>query len=281
MRSMSTQSQTVMVYSSKRQSVLADLRRFIAYRELLLVFAQRDLKVKYKQTLLGILWAWIQPFMLMVVFSIVLGRVARVSSEGFPYPVFVYAGLLPWNYFSAVVASATNSVVQNQAIVTKVAFPREILPLFHIVSGGVDFLIGAVVFVAILVYYHISISWTAVFIAPLLLAQVFLMASIGLILAALNAYYRDVRHALPLALQVWMFSTPVVYSTRAIPESLQPLYLILNPMAMIVDGYRRVILHKGTPDLEMLAVLIMVMAVLFMGSYWIFKQVERNMADVV
>jgi len=270
-----------MVYSSKRQSVLADLRRFIAYRELLLVFAQRDLKVKYKQTLLGILWAWIQPFMLMVVFSIVLGRVARVSSEGFPYPVFVYAGLLPWNYFSAVVASATNSVVQNQAIVTKVAFPREILPLFHIVSGGVDFLIGAVVFVAILVYYHISISWTAVFIAPLLLAQVFLMASIGLILAALNAYYRDVRHALPLALQVWMFSTPVVYSTRAIPESLQPLYLILNPMAMIVDGYRRVILHKGTPDLEMLAVLIMVMAVLFMGSYWIFKQVERNMADVV
>jgi len=280
-RSMSTQSQTVMVYSSKRQSVLADLRRFIAYRELLLVFAQRDLKVKYKQTLLGILWAWIQPFMLMVVFSIVLGRVARVSSEGFPYPVFVYAGLLPWNYFSAVVASATNSVVQNQAIVTKVAFPREILPLFHIVSGGVDFLIGAVVFVAILVYYHISISWTAVFIAPLLLAQVILMASIGLILAALNAYYRDVRHALPLALQVWMFSTPVVYSTRAIPESLQPLYLILNPMAMIVDGYRRVILHKGTPDLEMLAVLIMVMAVLFMGSYWIFKQVERNMADVV
>lgn len=278
---MSTQSQTVMVYSSKGQSLLADVRRFIAHRELLLTFVQRDLKVKYKQTLLGITWAWIQPFMLMVVFTVFFGRFVRVPSEGFPYAVFVYAGLLPWTYFSTVVASATNSIVQNQVIVTKVAFPREILPLFQILSGGVDFLIAAAMFVALLAYYHISVSWTAWFVVPLLLVQIVLMAAVGLALAALNAYFRDVRHAVPFVLQVWMFSSPVVYSTRSIPDWLQPLYLVLNPMAIIVDGYRQVILRKAMPDLEMLALLAVVVTALFVGCYWIFKRVERNMADVV
>jgi len=278
---MSTQSQMVMVYSDKGQSVATDVRRFIAHLDLLLTFVQRDLKVKYKQTLLGITWALIQPFMLVVVFSVFFGRFVGVPSEGLPYAVFVYAGLLPWNYFSNVVGNATNSIVQNYAIVTKVAFPREILPLFQILSGGVEFLIAAAMFAALLMYYHISVSWTALFIVPLLLVQIVLMASIGLVLAALNAYYRDVRHAVPFALQVWMFSSPVIYSTRSIPDWLQPLYLVVNPMAVIVDGYRQVILRKAMPDLEMLGLLTLMVAALFVVCYWFFKRVERNMADVI
>jgi lipopolysaccharide transport system permease protein len=271
----------VAVYGPAKPRLAHQFRELIAKRELLLAFAERDLRIRYKQTLLGVVWAVVPPFMLMVVFSVFFGKFARVSSEGLPYPVFVYAGLLPWNYFSAVVTGATASLAANQAIISKVAFPREILPLFHILSSGVDFLVASAIFAFMLVYYGISVSWTVLYALPLLLIEVVLMAAVGLLFAIANTYYRDVRYIVPLLLQVLMFSSPVVYSVRSVPDWARPYYLILNPIAGIIDSYRGAILRRTAPDLGLLALIAVLVCLLFLASYRIFKYAERNVADVV
>ena len=272
---------TVMVYGGRPPSLGAQLREVLAKRELLLAFVERDLKVRYKQTALGTVWAVLPSFLLMVVFSVFFGRFAKISSEGFPYPVFVYAGLLPWQFFSTAVSGATGSLYVHHNIISKVAFPREILPLFHIFSAGVDFLIALGIFAVLLLYYGIPISWTALFVVPLLLIEIVFIGSLGLIFSISNAYLRDVRYVVPFFLQVLMFSSPVVYSTQNVPEWLRPIYLVVNPMATIIDSFRQVILRRSMPDLSMLLVLTIVVSVLFVISYRVFKAAERNIADVV
>ncbi len=270
------------VYSGEyRPKIIEQLRRVIAYREFLIALAQRDLKLRYRQTILWVLWAVLPPVLLMGVFSVFLGRFAKIPSEGLPYPVFVYAGLLPWTFFSSVITTSTASIAVNTELVTKISFPREILPWASIVGQGVDFLISATVFAGLLIYYGVAVSWTALFVVPLLVVQVLFMASVGLVFAAFHVYYRDVRYAVPLVLQVWMFATPVVYSSRSVPEWLRPFYLGLNPMATLIQGYRDVVLRGTLPDLAPVGVLAASVVGFFLVCYAVFKRAERNFADVI
>ncbi len=270
------------VYSGEYNPRVVDqLRRVIAYRELLFALVQRDLKLRYRQTILWVLWAVVPPIMLMLVFSVFLGRFARIPSDGLPYPVFVYAGLLPWTFFSSVISAATISIVVNRELVTKISFPREILPWATIVGQGVDFLVSAMLFAGLLLYYGVAVSWTALFVIPLLAIQVVFMASVGLIFAAFNVYYRDVRYLVPLVLQVWMFSTPVVYSSTSVPEWFRPFYLGLNPMATLIQGYRDVVLRGTLPDLRFVSALAVGVICLFLVCYKVFTRAKRNFADVI
>jgi lipopolysaccharide transport system permease protein len=269
------------VYTSARPfGSLMDLRRTAAFLELYRTFVERDLRVRYKQTLLGATWAVLPPVMLMIVFSIFLGRFAKLPSEGVPYPIFAYAALLPWTFFSSVLSSATTSISSNSAIISKVAFPRELLPWAAIAGAGVDFLVGVVVFGALLAFYGVHVTWALVLVVPLLVLQVLFMAGLALLFAAFNAYFRDVRYAIPLLLQIWMFATPVVYSTTSVPERLRLLYLTANPMAALIDAYRGVLLHGRVPDLRLMAVVAAVALCVFVVCYAVFKRVEPEFADI-
>lgn len=274
-------SETVVVYGPARASLMAQVKELVAKRELLLSFVERDLKIKYKQTVLGGFWAILPPLMLMVVFSVFFGRFGRLSSEGYPYAVFVYVGLLPWHFFANAVGAATRTLSYHQHIISKVAFPREILPFSHILSAGVDFLVASLILAALILYYHIPLSWTVLFVIPLLLIEIIFIAGVSLIFSISNAYYRDVRYLVPFILQVLMFSSPVLYSARSVPEWLRPFYLVLNPMAALIDSYRQVILRQALPDLRLLTVLAIVVSCTFIVCYQIFKIAERNVADVV
>jgi lipopolysaccharide transport system permease protein len=269
------------VYTSDRAfGSWRDLRRLGDFVELFRTFVERDLKVRYKQTLLGATWAVVPPVMLMVVFSVFLGRFARMPSEGVPYPIFAYAALLPWTFLSSALTAATTSITNNHAIVVKVAFPREILPWTAIVGAGADFLAGVAVFAGLLLFYGVAVTWTAVLVVPLLLTQLLLMAGLALVFAAFHVYFRDVRYAIPLCLQVWMFATPVVYSVTEVPAGLRPLYLMLNPMAGLIDAYRTVLIHGQVPDFRILGVVAIISAAVFYGGYAVFKRAEPDFADI-
>ncbi len=269
------------VYTSDRAfGGWRDLKRVVAFADLFTTFVERDLRVRYKQTLLGATWAVLPPLLLMVVFSIFLGRFARLPSEGVPYPIFAYAGLLPWTFFASALSAATTSITNNSAIITKVSFPREILPWAAIANAGADFLVGMIVFAGLLVWYHVAVTWTALFVVPLLVVQVMLMAGLALFFSALNVYYRDVRHAIPLILQVWMFASPVVYSASVVPESLRAFYLLLNPMAALIQAYRSVVVHGAVPDLRVLGGVAALAVVVFAVCYGMFKRVDADFADI-
>jgi lipopolysaccharide transport system permease protein len=273
---------TIAVYSSEyHPRIWSQLRDVFARRELLFALVQRDLKVRYKQTVLGVLWAVLPPLLLMVVFNVFLGRAGRVSSQGLPYPVFAYSGLLLWNYFSTVMSQATTSIVGHQSVVSKVAFPREILPWVPIFGSGVDFLVASAIFAGLLAYYGVPISWTVVFAAPLLVIFVIFMGGLGLLFAAFNTYFRDVRYVVPLVLQVWMFASPVIYSTRDVPEWLRPYYLIVNPVAIVIDTYRQAVLWRTAPDPRLMVGLLVGAVAVFILCYRVFKRAERRFVDVI
>ena len=274
--------ESVAVYSADaRPRLWENFKKVVAHRELLFAIAERDLRVRYKQTFLGAVWAVLPAVLMMVVFNIFLGRFGRSLSEGFPYPVFAYSGLIFWNYFASVISAATGSITGSYSIITKVAFPREILPWTRILSSGVDLLVALSLFGVLLLFYHVHVSWTVVLAVPILAIQVILMAAFALTVAALNAHYRDVQYVVPLVLQAWMFMGPVVYSTQHIPGSLRWLYGILNPMALVIDAYRQVILKGQVPDPRVMLGLFAGAAALFVVCYTLFKRADRFVADVV
>src|SRR5436190_5122552 len=252
---------------------LIDWKELWAYRELLYVLTMRDIKVRYKQTVLGFAWAIIQPFMMMVVFSVFFGRLANMPSDGFPYPIFVYAALLPWTFFANSITSSANSLVGSANLVSKVYFPRLIIPLSSVGSGLVDFAIAGGILLLLMVYY--GVGWTAnLFIVPILvIAAAFTALGVGTFLAALNVAYRDFRYVVPYMVQFWMFATPVVYPASLVPGEWQ-WALYLNPMAGVIEGFRSTFL--GVPfDIKSLLVSISIAAVLFVGGITYFERVER------
>lgn len=274
--------ESVAVYSADvRPRLWENLKKVVAHRELLFAIAERDLRVRYKQTFLGAVWAVLPAVLMMVVFNTVLGRFGRSLSEGFPYPVFAYSGLIFWNYFASVISTATGSITGSYSIITKVAFPREILPWTRILSSGVDLLVSLSLFGVLLLVYRVDVSWTVVLAVPILAIQVILMAALALAVAALNAHYRDVQYVVPLVLQAWMFMGPVVYTTQHIPGSLRWVYGILNPMALVIDAYRQVILKGQVPDPRVMLGLFAGAAALFVACYTLFKSADRFVADVV
>ena len=256
------------------------LREVWAYRELLYFFVWRDVKIRYKQTAIGVLWVILQPLLNMLVFTLFFGRLAKLPSDDLPYPVFYFAALVPWTYFAYSLQLTTNVVVDNQRLITKVYFPRLILPISAALSGLVDFAIGFTVLSIFCLAYHILPTLAALWLPVLLLLALFTALGVGLWLSALNALYRDVRYVIPFLVQFWMFASPVAYPTSLVPERWRWLYG-LNPMAGVIDGFRWAITgHGQRPGLILLASSAAV-ALVFLGGLVFFNRMETSVADRV
>jgi lipopolysaccharide transport system permease protein len=256
-----------------------DFRELWRYRELAWVLTERDIKVRYKQTVLGFAWAIIQPVMMMVVFSIFFGRLAKMPSEGLPYPLFVYAGLLPWTFFSTAISGSATSLVGSSNLISKVYFPRLVIPISSVGSGLVDFAIAGVILLLMCLWF--GVGWSLnLLMAPVLIAgTIFIALGVGVFLAALNVAYRDFRYVIPFIVQFWMFATPVVYPASLVPEHWRWL-LFLNPMAGFIEGFRSAFL--GRPfDWVAVCISLAVSALVFaIGVAW-FEKVEGRFADVI
>jgi len=257
-----------------------NLRELWDYRELLYFFVWRDLKVRYKQTAIGALWAIIQPFLTMLLFSLFFGRLAHIPSNGLPHSVFYYSALLPWIYFSSALHNATNTMVDNQKVITKVYFPRLLLPMAAVISGLVDLAFGFVVFLGMLAYYAIEPGRAILLLPFFLLLAVLTALGVGLWLSALNAIYRDVRYVVPFLIQFWMFASPVAYPSSLVPERWRWLYG-LNPMAGVIEGFRWSLTGTGQPPHAMLAVSTAMVLILLAGGVVYFQKMEGVIADVV
>jgi homopolymeric O-antigen transport system permease protein len=268
------------VIEPRRKLLDIDLRAIWEYRELLYFLVWRDLKVRYRQTIIGIGWVVLQPVMTMVVFTAVFGNFAKVPSDGVPYPIFAYSALLPWNLFAASLTRGSNSVVGNAQLISKIYFPRLLLPLSGVLSPIVDFAISFVIFIAMMIWFQTAPTW-GVLALPLLLVLVLLTAlAVGLWLSALNVRYRDVGYAIPFVVQLWLFASPVAYPVSLVPEKWRLLYS-LNPMAGVIEGFRWALLGKQSPDFGVIIMsLLMVVALLIPGVIF-FKHTERTFADVV
>ncbi len=258
---------------------LLDLKELWAFRELVYVLTMRDIKVRYKQTVLGFAWAIIQPVMMMVVFSIFFGRLAQMPSDGYPYPIFVYAALVPWTFFANSITSSANSLVGSSNLISKVYFPRLIIPLSSIGSGLVDFATATGILLLLMVYY--GVSWTLnLLMAPILVAGLVLTAlGVGIFLAALNVAYRDFRYVVPFMVQFWLFATPVAYPASLVPVRWQ-WALYLNPMAGVIEGFRSSFLGRPFDSCGLLVSLGMAVA-LFAAGILYFEKVERRFADII
>jgi lipopolysaccharide transport system permease protein len=256
-----------------------DLTELWAFRELFWVLTARDVKVRYKQTVLGFAWAIIQPVMLMVVFSIFFGRLAKMPSDGYPYPIFVFAGLLPWTFFANAVSSSGSSLIGSAQLVSKVYFPRLIIPMASVGGGLIDFAIAAGVLLLLMIYYGFGLTINLLML-PLLVAVLILVAvGIGTLLSALTVAYRDFRYVIPFMVQLWLFVTPVVYPTSIVPQDWRWL-LNLNPMVGIIEGFRSAFLG-GSFDFVALASSLVVAAVMFTIGVAYFEKVERRLADII
>lgn len=260
--------------------MIEKIRELVKYKELLLNIALREIKVRYKQSILGILWSILQPLSMMIIFTIVFSRFAGIPSDGIPYPLFSYCALLPWQFFSHAFSSATVSLVSNTNLVQQIYFPREIFPISSIIATFYDFLIASSIFIILLIFYKVHITFYALFAVLLLILQILLILGVSFFASALNVFYRDVAHFLTFITQIWMFATPVIYPISVVPEKLRPFYL-LNPMAGIIDGYRRVIIQGMPPDWQYLGIATAVTLVVLVFSYKYFKKVEMKFADVI
>lgn len=256
------------------------LRNLWDYRELLYFLAWRDFKVRYKQTVLGAAWAVIQPFFTMIVFSIFFGYLGKIPSDGIPYPVFAYCALLPWSLFAYALNESSNSLVNNQSLITKVYFPRLIIPIAPLFVALVDFGIACIVLIGMMRFYGI-VPGVAVLATPLFVILAVLTAlAVGMWLSALNVQYRDVRYTIPFLTQLWLLATPVAYPSSLLPEPWRSLYG-LNPMAGVVEGFRWALLgHTSAPG-PLIAVSSVAVVALLVGGLWYFSRMEQTFADIV
>lgn len=261
-------------------SLVHNLRNLYQHRELLWIWTLREVKVRYKQSVLGAAWALLQPLALMLVFTTVFSLLVQIPSDDLPYPVFSYTALLAWTFFASAVSFAIPSLVNNLNLVTKVYFPREILPIASIGAAFVDFLVAGGLLVVVLVYFHIPFGVTLLWVPLLVCVQVLLTLGVVLPAAALNVFFRDIRFVVPLAVQVLMYATPVIYPVSLVPPSLRLIYAI-NPLVGIIDSYRRVVVQGLPPVPEYLTMSALVSILLAVVGYAYFKQVEASFADCI
>lgn len=256
------------------------LRDLVHYRDLVLTLTMHRISVRYKQSALGIGWAVLQPLLLMVVYTIIFSVVVKMPHEGGPYAVFVYAALLPWTFFSTAVTSSATSLVAHNSLITKVYFPREILPLTYVLAAFVDFLIASVILLALLGFYHVSLAASALLVGPIMLVAVLFSLAMAFLLSAFQVRFRDIGIAIGLLLQLWMYATPVVYPYSIVPDRFVFWYS-LNPMAGVVENFRRVILQHATVNMAALWPGLIVCLLLLPLAYLYFKTAEATMADVI
>jgi lipopolysaccharide transport system permease protein len=257
-----------------------NLRELWTYRELLYFLVWRDVKVRYKQTAIGAAWAVLQPFLTMVIFGMVFKKFANVPSDGLPYSIFAYTALLPWSLFSGAITRSSLSIVGQATVISKVYFPRLIVPLSATVSGLVDFGVAFILLIGMMIWYGILPNWGVLTLPLFLLFALTTALAIGLWLSALNVKYRDVTHAVPFLIQIWLFSSPIAYPVSLVPEKWRLLYS-LNPLVGVIEGFRWALLGKESPDFGVIAISASaVIALLFTGLIY-FKRMERTFADVV
>jgi lipopolysaccharide transport system permease protein len=270
----------VTVIEPPRGWIAINLRELWAYRELVYFLTWRDVKVRYKQTVLGVSWAVLQPLFTMVVFSLFFGRLGGIPSDGLPYPIFSFAALVPWTFFAYGLGQAANSVVANQHLITKIYFPRLAIPIATVLSGIVDFAIAFVILLGMMVWYGIDPTPRVVWIVPLILLAFVSALGVGLWLSALNVQYRDVRYITPFLTQLWLFATPIAYPSSLLEERWRAVYA-LNPMVGVVEGFRWALLDAGTaPGAMLLASSAAAMAILIGGLFY-FRRMEGSYADIV
>jgi lipopolysaccharide transport system permease protein len=270
---------TVVIRPSKGLSKL-DLVALWQFRELFYFLVWRDVKIRYKQTVIGAAWAILQPVMTMVIFTVIFGNFAKIPSDGLPYAIFSYTALLPWNYFSQAIARSGDSLVSDANLIKKVYFPRLMIPLAAVSSPLVDFGFSLLVLFAMLAWFGIAPGW-GVLVLPLFLGLAFMTAlAVGLWLSPLNARYRDIRYAIPFLIQLWMYASPVVYSVNIVPEQWRPLFS-LNPLAGVIEGFRWALLGKGDPAMGAIIISTCVVLILLLGGMFFFKRMERYFADVL
>jgi lipopolysaccharide transport system permease protein len=259
---------------------LPKIRELWEFRELLYFFAWRDIKVRYKQTVMGVLWAIIQPFLTMVIFSMFFGRLANIPSDGLPYPVFSYAALVPWTFFANALAQASNSLVINANMIKKIYFPRLALPIATVLAGVIDFVLAFVVLLGIMLYYGLVPTINIVWLPLFLLLALITSLGVSLWLAALNVQFRDVHYTIPFLTQAWLFVTPIAYPSSLLPEAWRTVYG-LNPMAGVVEGFRWALLGTGTGPGKMIIVSALVSLTLFISGAFYFRRMEQSFADVL
>lgn len=260
--------------------LLANVVTLVQYRDLLLTLTLHRIKVRYKQSVLGILWAILQPLSLMLIYTLIFSFIARVQTDGIPYAIFAYSALLPWSYFATSLGNATNALVSHSELVTKVYFPREILPLSYVIAALCDFLIASTVLVGLMMYYRVPLTVNVFYSIPIVVVLTLFIAAMVLILSATQVRFRDIGVAVPLLLQLWMFATPVVYPLSAVPARFQSLY-VLNPMVGMIENFRRVVLQGVSPDFYTLGIAAAVSFILLIASYIYFKHIEATVADLV
>ena len=265
--------------SSPKKWIPLDLRELWNYRELLYSFTWRDVKIRYKQTALGFLWAIIQPLCMMLIFTVFFGRLAKIPSDGIPYPLFVLAALLPWTLFAEGLTRSTNSMITNAGIMTKVYFPRLIMPVSGILSPLVDFAVSFSILIVMMAWYGFIPTTNIIFLPLFLLLALATSLGIGLWLSALNVQYRDFQYTIPFMIQLWLFASPVVYPASLVPESVRFLYG-LNPMAGVIEGFRWALLGTEMPGAMILVSVGMVAVLLVSGAFY-FRKMEQYYADVV
>lgn len=269
----------VVVIEANRISLITDLLKLWHYRDLLLVLTIRDIKVRYKQTVLGILWVVIQPVFMMFFFTLIFSRFAGMPSDGVPYPIFAYAGLLPWTFFSNALNSSSNSLVNNSSLITKVYFPRMIIPIASVGAVLVDFLIAFGLLILLMFYYGIGFSWNILMLPLLAFLTALSAIGVGMWLAALNVKYRDIRYALSFIIQIWMFATPIIYPSTILPEEWRWLFK-LNFLTGLIEAYRSAIFGKPFDFID-LSISIFIIMMILVYSVYTFRRMERSFADIV
>jgi lipopolysaccharide transport system permease protein len=257
-----------------------DFKELKQYRDLLYFLVVRDIKVKYKQTVLGGLWAIIQPLFAMGVFTLFFGMLAKIPSDNIPYPIFNYSAMVAWTYFANTITGSGNSLITNTNLISKVYFPRLIIPLTPALAGLLDFVIAFSVLIGMMFYYHMYPSITVLLLPFLLLLMIFTATGVGTFLAALNAQYRDIRYTIPFLVQLWMFASPIVYPSSLLPEKYRLLYA-LNPMTGIIEGFRSVLLGNTTFPYHMVVISTIVSICFFLIGIFYFKKTERYFADII
>jgi len=262
------------------RDLVRELRELWQYRDLFYTLTVHRIKVRYKQSVLGLAWAILQPLSLMLIYTVIFSVIAKVPSEGVPYAVFAYAALLPWTFFSSSLTNATQGLVSHSQLVTKVYFAREILPLTYVSAALFDFAVASTFLIALFFYYGVGLSVYALYAIPIMILLAAIATAFSLFLSAMQVRFRDIGVAMPLLLQLWMFSTPVVYPLSAVPQRFRSLYA-LNPLVGVIENFRRVVLQGVEPDSHSLAISAAAAAILLPLAYLYFKRVEATMADVI
>jgi lipopolysaccharide transport system permease protein len=250
------------------------------YRELLYFFAWREIKLRYRQAVFGAAWAVIQPLVGMIIFTLIFGKMAGMPSDGVPYPIFCYCALVPWTYFSSVLGNASNSLTLNSSLIQKVYFPRMYLPAGTALAGLLDFVVGSILLVGLMIYYHVRASRALLLSPVVILMMILVTVGLSLIMAALNVRYRDVKHAVPFLIQVWLFATPVIYPVTKIPERFRP-FLALNPLWGIVEGFRACVFPGRHINFKLFGISTFMAVMVFLIGVYYFRKAEKSFADVI